>query len=80
MLTTRAAASSTSTPLRSSRAKPKRAGAFTHVEFIYTPVKTKFDRAFNGLSPPRLYGEHRTKRKRVDDLDTTRLVDRFQTG
>ena len=73
------AASSTSAPLRSRRVKLARPSAFTHVEFIYTPVKAKFDCAFNGLSPPRLYGEHRAERKRVDDLDTTRLADRFQT-
>ena len=72
--------SSTSALLRSSRASPKRAGASTHVEFIYTPVKAKFDCAFNGLSAPRLYGEQRIERKRVDDLDTTGPVDRFQAS
>ena len=61
-----------------SRAKLKRAGAFSHVEFIYTPVKAKFVCAFNELSAPRLYGEHCIKRKRVDDLDTTGPVDRFR--
>ena len=57
-----------------------RAGAFTHVEFIYTPAKAKFDCAIKHLHPPGLYGEHCIERKRVDDLDTTRRGDRFRVG
>jgi len=70
--------SSKRTPFSRSRANPKRAGAFTHVEFIYTPVKAKFGSTFNDLSAPRLYGEQRIERKRVDDLDSTCPVDRFR--
>jgi hypothetical protein len=72
------AISSRRTPFNRSRANPKRAGAFTHVEFIYTPVKAKFDCAFNELSAARLYGEQCIERKRVDDLDTSCPEDRFQ--
>ena len=61
----------------SSRAIPVRATATNHVEFIYTPVNRKFDSAFKGLGPARLYGQPRFKCKRVDDLDTTRAADRL---
>jgi len=46
------------------------------VGFTYTPAKAKFASTLNGLGPPGLYGEHRCYRKRVDDLDSARLVDR----
>src|SRR5882724_4466878 len=73
---TRVTASRTSTPPSSRRARPARANAFPHVEFIYTPVNPKFDSAFKGLSPPRLYGGSLSDRKHVDDLDTSLPVDR----
>lgn len=56
-----------------------RAGAFTHVEFIYTPVKTQFDCAINALCTAGLYGGEGFERKRVDDLDTTGPADRLPT-
>ena len=43
------------------------------------PVKARLASMLNGLGPPGLYDERRSDRQRVDDLDTARLVDRFQT-
>ena len=49
------------------------------VGFVYTAVKAKFPSTLNDLGAPGLYGDYRRQRKHVDDLDTTRLDDRFQT-
>lgn len=51
----------------------------TGVGFVYTAVKAKFTSTLNGLDASGLYGANGSGRKRVDDLDTSCLSDRFQT-
>jgi len=50
------------------------------VGFIYTRLKAKFDSILNGLGSSGLYGEHRSGRQCVEDLDTARLVGRSRPG
>src|SRR6266404_386469 len=50
------------------------------VGFIYTPARANFESTLSGLGPSGLYGEHRSGRQCVDDLDTARLVGRSKPG
>jgi hypothetical protein len=58
---------------------PATCNIVTGVGFVYTAVKAKFTSTLKGLDAPGLCSANGSGRKRVDDLDTGCLNDRFQT-